>query len=177
MDRSHTLPPIFNSRHYTTVMNALLAEYVGESSSISDSGDDASLLEAAHRIPVLASALASRKMVNTLVSSNEAMRASLEKQIKNALYPSMPAVWQEKEAPAASAPAPQAVLASAHHTTQHEPPAKRSRFYGLTEGQQRALSEIGDFSANGDRPVTAEMFSPKFKAGLRLSRWNPCLRV
>ena len=52
-------------------MNALLAECVGETSTISDSGDDASMLEAAHRIPVLASVLASRKMVNTLVSSHE----------------------------------------------------------------------------------------------------------
>jgi hypothetical protein len=152
------------AKECVNVMNALLAEYVGDSSSISDSGDDASMLEAAHRIPVLASALASRKMVNTLVSSNEAMRQTLEKQIKNALGPTMPAVWQAPDAHVAPSYMPQAVQASAnHHTTQHEPPAKRSRFYGLSEGQQRALSDIGDFSTNGDKPVTKQMFSNNFK--------------
>lgn len=127
------------AKECVSVMNALLAEYVGETSTISDSGDDASMLEAAHRIPVLASALASRKMVNTLVSSQEAMRSSLEKQIKNALYPPMPSVWQDKQMAPAMGQAPQAVLASAQHTTQHDPPAKRSRFSRLTDGQQRAL--------------------------------------
>jgi hypothetical protein len=152
------------AKECVSVMNALMAEYVGESTnSISDSGDDAALLEAAHRIPVLASALASRKMVNTLVSSNEAMRQSLEKQIKSALQPAMPAVWQNNEGYGAASHAPQAVLASAHHTTQHEPPAKRSRFSRLTEGQQRALSNIGDYSTNGDRPMTKDMFSENFK--------------
>jgi hypothetical protein len=152
------------AKECVNVMNALLAEYVGDSSSISDSGDDASMLEAAHRIPVLASALASRKMVNTLVSSNEAMRQTLERQIKNALGPTMPTVWQAPDAHVAPSYMPQAVQASAnHHTTQHEPPAKRSRFYGLSEGQQRALSDIGDFSANGDKPVTKQMFSNNFK--------------
>jgi hypothetical protein len=122
------------------------------------------MLEAAHRIPVLASALASRKMVNTLVSSNEAMRQTLERQIKNALGPTMPTVWQTPDAHVAPSYMPQAVQASAnHHTTQHEPPAKRSRFYGLSEGQQRALSDIGEFSANGDKPVTKQMFSDNFK--------------
>jgi hypothetical protein len=93
---------------------------------------------------------------------NEAMRASLEQRIKQALGPAMPPIWQAAE-PAAVSHAPQAVLASAQHTTQREPVAKRSRFQGLTEGQQSALSALGDFSCNGDRPVTKDMFSSGFK--------------
>jgi hypothetical protein len=72
-------------------MNALLAEYVGETSSISGDNDK-SLLEVAHHIPVLASALASRKMVSSMMTTNEAMRASLEQRIKQALGPAMPPI-------------------------------------------------------------------------------------
>jgi hypothetical protein len=147
------------AKEVVSVMNALLAEYVGEASSSISGEDDASLLEVAHRIPVLASALASRKMV----TSNEALRAQMEQRIKAALGPAMPSLWTEPAAQLTEA-APQAVLASSqHHTTTHEPPAKRSRFYGLSQGQQDALSDLGAFSANGDRPVTKDMFSSGFK--------------
>jgi hypothetical protein len=136
-----------------------LAEYVGEASSSISGEDDASLLEVAHRIPVLASALASRKMV----TSNEALRVQMEQRIKAALGPTMPSLWTDPAAQLTEA-APQAVMASAqHHTTTHEPPTKRSRFYGLSQGQQDALSDLGAFSANGDRPVTKDMFSSGFK--------------
>ena len=153
-----------------SVMNALLAEYVGESSSsIPDSGDDASLLEVAHRVPVLASALHSRKMVSAGANNSDAIRAKAVSQIKDALFPPMPAVWQDNTAPAAGQAHQgnhgqhiHSIQASAQHTTQHAPPAKRSRLQGLTEGQQRALSEIGDYASNGDHPVTSEMFPPHF---------------
>jgi hypothetical protein len=148
------------AKECVATMNALMAEYVGEPGNIANHGDDSSMYNDVGRaLPVLASALASRKLVSNMVSNNEAMRAGLEQRIKAALGPTMPTVWQDKD-PSES---PQAVQASAHHTTQHDPPAKRSRFYGLTDGQQRALSEIGDYSSTGDRLVTKDMFSDHFK--------------
>jgi len=137
---------------------------VGESSSIPDSGDDASLLEVAHRVPVFASALHSRNMVSAGVNNSDEIRAKAVSQIKDEQFPPMPAVWQDN---AAAAPAAQghqvhSIQASAQHTTQHDPPAKRSRFMGLSEGHQRALSEMGDYASDGDHPVTSKMFPAHF---------------
>jgi hypothetical protein len=108
-------------------------------------------------------------MVSAGANNSDAIRAKAVSQIKDALFPPMPAVWQDNTAPGAGQAHQgnhgqhiHSIQASAQHTTQHAPPAKRSRIQGLTEGQQRALSEIGDYASNGDHPVTSEMFPPHF---------------
>jgi len=156
------------ARNIVDTMNALLKEYAGsEVNTISNVGNEAAMHKnCANSIGVLASALNGRKMMSTVMNSSEMIRAKAVKEMKEALFPAAPAIWKpEQGAPAPPAPpihATHAIQASSRGGAGDEPAAKRSRFFGLSQGQQNALSNMSEFASNGDTALLPGMLPTGF---------------
>jgi len=154
------------------VMNALMAEYVpGAHNAIPTSGsdDNATFRDIAYSVPVLASALNTRRAL-TQVAADARTTARSEQMaelraVEASLKSRMPAVWDEK--PVAEI----AVKASgrAHgRDTDDEPSAKRGGAYhmfeSLTDGQRNALASLGTFASTGQQnKMNKTMLPDNFK--------------
>jgi len=148
-------------------MNALLAEFAPGSGGITDTDGCSAAhnhAQVALQVPVLASALnAYRAQTTTYQNSMSSLRDHLANDIRERLMTPYKRDVPQTMVPNNTDVPHIAVNASARHIANpQEPPAKRSRWSGLTEGQRSALSGFGKYGDGTAPRLTADMLPTNF---------------